>query len=92
MTAVEWLLEQLKDVKYNTLEKNGYSIALEKIHKQALDMEREQLIDCGNSCAIKQHIHNERVNKMTMDEMLEFSQEETLTFGEEYYNEIFKKK
>jgi hypothetical protein len=44
-TAVEWLLEQLKDVKYNTLEKNGYSIALEKIHKQALDMEKQQIID-----------------------------------------------
>ena len=38
-SAVEWLIEQLKDVKYNTLEKNGYSIALERIHKQAKEME-----------------------------------------------------
>jgi uncharacterized membrane protein YcaP (DUF421 family) len=47
-TAVEWLLEQLKDVKYNTLEKNGYSIALEKIHKQAKEMEKQQIIDACN--------------------------------------------
>jgi len=83
MTAVEWLEEQ-------------YTKQITFLHRedfeQAKDMERTQLIECGNSCAIKQHLHNERVNEMTMDEMLEFSKEETLTFGEQYYNETFKKK
>jgi hypothetical protein len=41
-TAVEWLQEQLKDVKYNPLEKNGYSNALERLFKQAKEMEKEQ--------------------------------------------------
>ena len=45
MTAVEWLLENIKDVNYNTLEKNGCTIALEKIHKQAKEMEKQQIID-----------------------------------------------
>jgi hypothetical protein len=52
-------------------------------------MEKQQIIDAGNSCAIKQHLHNEKVDKMTMDEMLEFSNTRTVTFGEQYYNETF---
>ena len=47
-TAVEWLQEQLKDVKYNPLEKNGYSNALERLFKQAKEMEKQQIIDAFN--------------------------------------------
>jgi hypothetical protein len=54
-------------------------------------MEKQQIIDCGNTCAIKQHIHIEKVNKMTMGEMLEFANTQTVTIGEEYYNETFNK-
>jgi len=85
MTAIEWLIEQLKINNY--ISDNAHWLI-----DDAKEMERTQLIECGNSCAIKQHIHNERVNEMTMDEMLEFSKEETLTFGEQYYNETFKTK
>jgi hypothetical protein len=79
MTAVEWLCEQYhlkQDVE---------------IVNQAKEMEKQQLINCGNTCAIKQHIHIEKVNKMTMDEMLEFANTQTVTFGEQYYSETFKK-
>jgi len=86
MTAVEWLYDQLE------FDESISMNDIENIFEQAKDMERTQLIRCGNNCAIKQHLHNERVNKMTMDEMLEFSKEETLTFGEQHYNETFKKK
>ena len=41
-TAVEWLQKQLKDVKYNPLEKNGYSIAEERLFNQAKEMEKQQ--------------------------------------------------
>ena len=44
-TAVEWLQKQLKDVKYNALEKNGYSIAEERLFNQAKEMEKEQITD-----------------------------------------------
>jgi hypothetical protein len=43
-TAVEWLQKQLKDVKYNALEKNGYSIAEERLFNQAKEMEKEQIL------------------------------------------------
>jgi hypothetical protein len=43
-TAVEWLQEQLKDgVKYNPLEKNGYSNAEQRLFEQANVMFEEQI-------------------------------------------------
>jgi hypothetical protein len=65
-------------------------VSYDKFIKPFLEMEKQQIVDCGNTCAIKQHIHIEKVNKMTMDEMLEFANTQTLTVGEEYYNETFK--
>jgi len=44
-TAVEWLENQLKDVKYNRLEKNGYTNAVNNLYAQAKQMEKEQMID-----------------------------------------------
>jgi hypothetical protein len=42
-TAVEWLQEQLKNgIKYNPLEKNGYSNAEAKLFEQAKEMEKQQ--------------------------------------------------
>lgn len=83
-SAVEWLVEQLFELRNPTLNQI-------EILKQAKDMERQQLIDCGNSCALMQHIHNDKINKMTESEIRLFAEEEHLTFGEEYFNENFKK-
>jgi hypothetical protein len=88
-TAVEWLVDQLTST--GVLEIPKGSNAVTSIIEQAREMEKQQIIDCGNTCAIKQHIHIEKVNKMTMDEMLEFANTKTLTVGEEYYNETFIK-
>jgi hypothetical protein len=44
-TAVEWLENQLKDVKYNRLEKNGYTNAVNNLYTQAKQMEKEQIKD-----------------------------------------------
>lgn len=77
-TAVEFLLSKTSKHCFNKQE-----------IEQALDMEREQLIDCGNSCALMQHIHIDKINKMTESELRQFAEEEHLTFGEEYYNETF---
>lgn len=62
----------------------------EKEIEQAKDIERKQIIECGNSCAIKQHLHIDKINKMTESEIRQFAEEEHLTFGEEYYNETFR--
>ena len=63
----------------------------EGLFQQAKEMEKQQIIDAGNSCAIKQHLHNDKVDKMSMDEMLEFANTQTITFGEQYYNDKFNK-
>ena len=53
-TALQWYIEQCENIKYNPLEKNGYTIAKEKITKQALQMEREQIVDAfGIGCQVE---------------------------------------
>ena len=56
-TALQWYIEQCENIKYNPLEKNGYTIAKEKIIKQALQMEREQIIDAYVECYMN-HVGN----------------------------------
>jgi hypothetical protein len=89
MTAVEWL-----ESKFNEFETLDYSLpsSLYEYVNKAKEMEIEQIIDCGNRCAVKQVIHNRRLDLMNLIQLEEFSKEENITFGEEYYNETFKNK
>jgi len=88
MTAVQWLV---KELGINDLVFSKNMPITNKIFQQAKEMEKQQIIDAGNSCAIKQHLHNDKVDKMSMDEMLEFANTQTITFGEQYYNDKFNK-
>jgi len=85
-TAVEWLVEKMENLYYVNFEKSF----LEEI-EQAKEMEKQQIIDAGNSCAIKQHLHNDMIDKMSNAEAMVFTQTDNLTFGEQYYNETFNK-
>ena len=87
-TAVEWLESKFDEFEtiYNSLPAGLYEYV-----NQAKEMEKEQLIDCGNLCAFKQVIHNRRLDLMNLEQLEEFSKEENITFGEEYYNETFNK-
>jgi len=64
-TAVEWLENQLKDVKYNRLEKNGYTNAVNNLYIQAKQMEKEQIVDAwydgisGGQCGTSEEYYNE---------------------------------
>jgi hypothetical protein len=58
---------------------------------QAKEMEKQQIIDAGNSCALKLHLHIDKMIKMSESEIRQFAEEEHLTFGEQYYNETFNK-
>jgi len=82
-TAVEWL--------YETLWKQTDFSLPNNILKQAKEMEKKQIIKSGNSCAFKQHLHSDRINKMSIDELEQYDLEPSYTFGEEYYNETFNK-
>jgi uncharacterized protein YkuJ len=76
-TAVEWYESQLKNLEYNPLEKNGYSNAKEKLFEQANEMFEQQIIDACNQTEF------EDIDGMGIHE--------TITKGEEYYNETFNK-
>jgi hypothetical protein len=81
MTAVEWL--------YETLWKQTDFSLPNNIFEHAKEMEKQQIVEAGNSCAIKQHLHNDMIDKMSNAEAMAFTQTDNLTFGEEYYNEKF---
>ena len=79
-TAVEWLAEQM-------MHPSNYNPYIER----AKEMEKQQIIEAGNSCAFKQHLHSDRINQMSMDELEQYYLEPFYTFGEEHYYETFKK-
>jgi hypothetical protein len=85
-TAVEWLIKQIEE------KNNGVSngMTYPSIFEQAREMEKEQLIDCGNTCALMQYIHVDKVSQMSIEEVEKLAEEDNITFGEQYYNETFK--
>ena len=87
-TAVEYLVEQMLVCRY--INKKQYDNCKSWLLQEAKEMEKEQIIKAGNSCALKQHLHNDRINKMTESELRKFAEEDALTFGEEFYNETYK--
>jgi hypothetical protein len=87
-TAVHWLYERLERMIPRTA---LYNIDKVAYLEQAKQMEKQQIIDAGNSCAIKQHLHNEMIDRMSNGEAMVFILSQDLTFGEQYYNEKFNK-
>jgi hypothetical protein len=57
--------------------------------KWMLEKEKEQIITAGNNCALRHHIHNDKLNKMTDEELFDFVKKEHKTFGEQYYDSTF---
>jgi hypothetical protein len=94
-TAVEWYEKEINFLleKYEAKEisKRDFITMKHNLFYPAKEMEKQQLIDCGNSCAIKQVIHNRKLDLMDLTQLMEFSKEENITFGEQYYNETFNK-
>lgn len=71
MTSIEWLINQLTNVKYNPLEKNGYSKAVEKIHEEAKEMHKQEIINA--------HIEGDKTHSigLTYDKVAEQYYQET---------------
>jgi predicted subunit of tRNA(5-methylaminomethyl-2-thiouridylate) methyltransferase len=65
---------------------------IKRIDEELLEMEKQQIIDAGNTCAFLQHIHEDKVNKMSLEELEKYAEEDVITCGEQYYNETFKNK
>jgi hypothetical protein len=90
-TAVEFLHSEYKRILGDKLVDIQKVFEISDIFAKANEIFEEQIIEAGNSCALKQHLHSDKINKMTESELRQFAEEDVLTFGEEYYNETFNK-
>jgi hypothetical protein len=79
-TAVEWFYQRIlaKDIK--------------EVFEQAKEIEKQQIISAGNACALKQTIHNRKVDLMSLEELKDLALKDAINVGEEYYNETFGNK
>lgn len=80
--------EQIRNAAKNLFETTINTI-ISRIDDELLEMEKKQIIDAGNCCALEQHLHSDRINKMSESEIRKFADEKHLTFGEQYYKETF---
>jgi predicted metal-dependent hydrolase len=54
-----------------------------------LEKEKEQIIEAGNACSIKTIVHKEKLDEMSKDELRDSLVEDTISYGEEYYNQTY---
>jgi hypothetical protein len=78
---LEWL-ENSSNVKDDILN-------WELVKENALEKEKEQIIDAGNACSIKTIVHREKLDEMSEDELRDSLVEDTISHGEDYYNQTY---
>lgn len=96
-TAVQQLIELLAhnnilDHKALSSNKRLYDLYL-RLKAQAEAKEKQQIIDAGNSCAMKAILRRDEIDKIsTLDEINDFIEKDnSITHGEEHYNETYEK-
>jgi hypothetical protein len=62
---------------------------LKKDFIELLEKEKEQIIEAGNACSIKTIVHREKLDEMSEDELRDSLVEDTISHGEEYYNQTY---
>lgn len=83
-TAVQQLIHDMRNI--------DMSIFNDEHCKKYLEMEKQQIINAGNSCAMKSTLHRHNIDQMTLNEIQEHLKNDLpTTFGEEYYNETYAK-
>ena len=59
---------------------------------ELLEKEKEQIIDAGNGGFLINFLHREKLAKMSDDELRDSLVEDTISYGEEYYNQTYNQK
>jgi len=83
-TAMQELISELKRVEDYPMMPFVIRIATDLLEK-----EKEEIIDAGNACSIKTIVHREKLDEMSEDELRDSLVEDTISHGEEYYNQTF---
>ena len=93
-TAMQELIEVLETQKRLFIEAERHTLAdgigrTILLSKQFLEKEKEQIIEAGNACSIKTIVHREKLDEMSEDELRDSLVEDTISHGEEYYNQTY---
>jgi DNA-binding GntR family transcriptional regulator len=96
-TAMQELIEKLHARCDFCLEKELISewgtLRMTIIEAQSLlEKEKEQIIEAGNVCSIKTIVHKEKLDEMSENELRDSLVEDTISYGEEYYNQTYNQK
>jgi len=70
----------------------GQMISADQVVLQAhkfLEKEKEQIIQAANNGALKSIVHKEKLDKMSEDELRDSLVEDTISYGDEYYNQTY---
>lgn len=55
----------------------------------SLEKEKEQIIDAGNGGVLINFLHREKIAKMSDDELRVSLVEDTISYGEQYFNQTY---
>ncbi len=83
-TAMQELIDELK-----LIEAYPMSPLVLRIATDLLEKEKEQIIDAGNGGFLINFLHREKIAKMSDDELRDSLVEDTISYGEEYYNQTY---
>ncbi len=62
---------------------------MDKLFKEALEKEKEQIIQAGNACGLKAIAYHKKLFEMSKDELEQELIKDGMTHGEEYYNQNY---
>jgi predicted metal-dependent hydrolase len=93
-TAIQELIDLLETQKRLFIEAERHTLAdgigrTILLSKQFLEKEKEQIIEAGNVCSIKTIVHKEKLDEMSENELRDSLVEDTISYGEEYYNQTY---
>jgi hypothetical protein len=96
-TAMQELLQILESKILPCDDDNSYVYGMNVAHANLiynikngfLEKEKEQIIQAANNGALKSIVHKEKLDKMSEDELRDSLVKDTISYGEEYYNQTY---
>lgn len=85
-TAMQELRDELSQVFHDN------QIPLKIDITKYLEKEKEQIIEAGNACGLKAMAFREKLDEMSDDEKRDLLMNDSITHGEQYYNQTFNQK
>jgi len=91
-TAIEELMDKVQSIN-ERYDLKGDSVWLMNeiidLIESSLEKEKEQIIDAGNGGVLINFLHREKIAKMSDDELRVSLVEDTISYGEQYFNQTY---